>query len=134
MQLSDVHLSPILNRESLVRVVEQTLLLKPDLVVITGDLIDGVTVRPFLFIKNSFIFVVPYNFLTFVSGSYSTLGSTVLSPLAALVKGVPGGVYFVTGNHVCWSVMGKYHVAPWCNFSVSIIICVILLNPTGILL
>ena len=58
MQLSDVHLSPILNRESLVRVVEQTLLLKPNLVVITGDLIDGVIVEPFLLVENGFIVTV----------------------------------------------------------------------------
>jgi predicted MPP superfamily phosphohydrolase len=41
VQLTDVHLGPHLGREFAARVVRDVLALDPDLVVITGDLIDG---------------------------------------------------------------------------------------------
>ena len=40
-QLSDVHIGPILDGRFLEHLVEQTNAMKPDLVVITGDLVDG---------------------------------------------------------------------------------------------
>lgn len=42
-QLSDIHASPLLDRDRLVKVVEQTNQLKPDLIAITGDIVDGKT-------------------------------------------------------------------------------------------
>ncbi len=41
VQLSDVHIGPTLRREFMARVVETVNALEPDLVVITGDLVDG---------------------------------------------------------------------------------------------
>lgn len=41
VQLTDVHIGPMLGREFATRVVEQVNALAPDLVVITGDLVDG---------------------------------------------------------------------------------------------
>ena len=67
--LSDVHLGPILREGFLETVVEETIALRPDLVVITGDLVDGTVER---------------------------LGRD-LAPLARLKPRC--GVAFVTGNH-----------------------------------
>jgi hypothetical protein len=41
VQLSDIHIGPFLKRDWLCRVVEKTNALIPDLVVLTGDMIDG---------------------------------------------------------------------------------------------
>ncbi len=41
VQLSDLHLGPLLGRDFAQRVVEQTNAVEPDLIVITGDLVDG---------------------------------------------------------------------------------------------
>ena len=41
VQLSDIHIGPILDRRFIHSIVEKTNALKPDLVVITGDLVDG---------------------------------------------------------------------------------------------
>ncbi len=40
-QMSDVHIGPILNEKFVRTLVEKTTAMKPDLVVITGDLVDG---------------------------------------------------------------------------------------------
>ncbi len=68
-QLSDVHLGPISRERFLESVVEKTNALRPDLVVITGDLVDAPVARL----------------------------SKSLAPLAKLSP--RAGVAFVTGNH-----------------------------------
>jgi predicted MPP superfamily phosphohydrolase len=73
VQLTDLHLGPLLGREWLEGIVRRTNALKPDLIAITGDLVDG---------------------------RVSTLGSTT-AQLAKLRA--PHGVYFVTGNHEYYS-------------------------------
>jgi hypothetical protein len=72
-QLSDVHIGPTLGREWLAGVVDRVNAERPDLVVITGDLVDG---------------------------SVQALAEHV-APLARLVA--PHGVFFVTGNHEYYS-------------------------------
>ena len=72
-QLTDVHIGPTLGREWLAGIVATVQAEKPDLVVITGDLVDG---------------------------SVSELRDHV-APLAFL--SAPYGVYFVTGNHEYYS-------------------------------
>lgn len=69
VQLSDVHIGPILKRKWLSRVVERVNEQKPDLIVITGDLIDG---------------------------PIESFGDEV-GPLSDLQA--EHGVYYVTGNH-----------------------------------
>ncbi|HEX8703723.1 MAG TPA: metallophosphoesterase [Myxococcaceae bacterium] len=69
VQISDVHIGPTLDRHFLQRVVEQVNALKPDVIAVTGDLVDG---------------------------SVSTLRDEV-APLSGL--SAPLGVYYVTGNH-----------------------------------
>lgn len=72
-QISDLHVGPTLQREWLAGVVRQVNELKPDLVAITGDLVDG---------------------------SVEQLRD-VVAPLGDLHA--PMGVYFVTGNHEYYS-------------------------------
>jgi predicted MPP superfamily phosphohydrolase len=72
-QLSDVHIGDILGQRFLRGVVEQTNRTKPDLIAITGDLVDG---------------------------SVEELGPAV-AELAKLKA--RHGVYFVTGNHEYYS-------------------------------
>lgn len=72
-QLSDIHIGPTIKRRFLEKVVHRTNQLKPDAVVITGDLIDG---------------------------PVSQLGAEV-SPLQQLESCY--GTYFVTGNHEYYS-------------------------------
>jgi predicted MPP superfamily phosphohydrolase len=72
-QLSDLHLGPISRKRFLESVVEKTNALRPDLVVITGDLVDA---------------------------SVARLGKS-LAPLAKLSP--RAGVAFVTGNHEYYS-------------------------------
>jgi hypothetical protein len=67
--LSDLHIGPILGRRFVEYVVEITNRLNPDLIVITGDLVDG---------------------------SVGRIGDDI-APLAKLRS--RHGVYFVTGNH-----------------------------------
>lgn len=43
VQLSDIHASPLLDRNRLVKIVERTNALKPDLIAVTGDIVDGKT-------------------------------------------------------------------------------------------
>ncbi len=69
VQISDIHIGPTLDRHFLRRVVEQVNALEPDIVAVTGDLVDG---------------------------SVRTLREEV-RPLSELRA--PLGVYFVTGNH-----------------------------------
>jgi hypothetical protein len=73
VQLSDVHIGPLLGTRFLRAVVEQTNRLRPDLIVITGDLVDG---------------------------SVAQLGATIgiLQGLRAR-----HGTYFITGNHEYYS-------------------------------
>lgn len=73
VQLTDVHVGPTLGRSFLERVVRDVNALAPDLIVITGDLVDG---------------------------SVDVLRSHV-APLARL--SARDGVYFVTGNHEYYS-------------------------------
>lgn len=52
VQLSDLHISPFMNVGHIARIVRATLIARPDVVVITGDLVDGVvgddeTILPF---------------------------------------------------------------------------------------
>jgi len=72
-QLSDLHIGPTLGREWLTDVVQQTNALEPDIVAITGDLVDG---------------------------SVADLSEHV-APLAELRA--THGVFFVTGNHEYYS-------------------------------
>ncbi len=73
VQITDVHIGPTLGRGFLDRVVDQILALSPDLVVITGDLVDG---------------------------TVEQLREHV-APLGRLRA--PHGVFFVTGNHEYYS-------------------------------
>jgi predicted MPP superfamily phosphohydrolase len=73
VQLSDVHIGPTIGRRFLERVVAQVNALEPDVVAITGDLVDGSVAR--------------------LSGD--------VAPLAELKARY--GVYFVTGNHEYYS-------------------------------
>jgi predicted MPP superfamily phosphohydrolase len=73
VQLSDLHIGPILGREFARDVVERVNALDPDLVVVTGDLVDG---------------------------SEPLLREEV-APFAELRA--PHGVWFVTGNHDYYS-------------------------------
>ena len=69
-QLSDIHLGPNVGRTKLASIVEMTNQLQPDVVVITGDLLDA-----------------PYEYLKFA-----------VLPLAGLKSKL--GVYFITGNEL----------------------------------
>jgi len=73
VQISDIHIGPTLDGRFLQRVVEQVNALSPDLIAVTGDLVDG---------------------------SVQALREQV-APLAGLRA--PLGVYFVTGNHEYYS-------------------------------
>jgi len=68
-QLSDVHVGPTVGRDFMERIVARTNALKPDLIVITGDLVDGDV----------------------------ELLSHDVAPIFDLRA--PLGVYFITGNH-----------------------------------
>ena len=78
VQLSDVHIGPTIGRAFLEDVVARTNALKPDLIVITGDLVDG---------------------------SVAHLKDAV-APLAGLHA--TDGVYFVTGNHEYFSGVDEW--------------------------
>ena len=69
VQISDIHIGPTLDRRFMRRVVDQVNALEPDVVAVTGDLVDG---------------------------SVARLRDEV-APLAGLRA--PLGVYYVTGNH-----------------------------------
>ncbi len=74
VQISDVHIGPLLHKEWLAGIVARIRELKPDLVAITGDLVDG---------------------------SVEDLREHT-APLADLAD-TPRGVFFVTGNHEYYS-------------------------------
>jgi predicted MPP superfamily phosphohydrolase len=69
VQISDIHIGPILDRRFAQHLVDRIGALRPDLIAITGDLVDG---------------------------GVAQLAEEV-APLAALRA--PHGVFFVTGNH-----------------------------------
>jgi predicted MPP superfamily phosphohydrolase len=69
VQISDIHIGPILGRRFARHVVERVLALRPDLIGVTGDLVDG----------------------------SARLLAEEVAPFADLEA--PYGVYFVTGNH-----------------------------------
>ena len=73
VQLSDVHIGPLLDRRFAATIAEQVNALAPDLVAVTGDLVDG---------------------------SVARIGDEV-EPLGAIRA--RHGVYFVTGNHDFYS-------------------------------
>jgi predicted MPP superfamily phosphohydrolase len=73
VQLTDVHVGPTIGREFIDHLVERTNALEPDIVAITGDLVDG---------------------------SVAALGA-FLEPLQGLQA--RHGVFFVTGNHEYFS-------------------------------
>jgi predicted MPP superfamily phosphohydrolase len=73
VQITDVHIGPTLGREFLEEIVAQVNALSPDLVAITGDLVDG---------------------------TVEEIGG-LIAPLASLRA--KDGVYFVTGNHEYYS-------------------------------
>jgi hypothetical protein len=73
VQISDVHIGPLLDRRFAAAVTERVNALAPDLVAVTGDLVDG---------------------------SVARIGAQV-EPFRALRA--PHGVYFVTGNHDFYS-------------------------------
>jgi predicted MPP superfamily phosphohydrolase len=73
VQLSDIHVGPTIGRAFIAEMVRKTNALSPDIVVITGDLVDG---------------------------SVAELGDAV-APLAELRARY--GVFFVTGNHEYYS-------------------------------
>lgn len=72
-QITDLHVGPTIRKEFVERVVERTNALEPDVIAITGDLVDG---------------------------SVAELREHV-APLAGL--SAKHGVYFVTGNHEYYS-------------------------------
>lgn len=73
VQMTDVHVGPTIGRDFIESIVRESNALAPDMVVITGDLVDG---------------------------SVEELGHLV-APLRDLVA--KDGVYFVTGNHEYYS-------------------------------
>jgi predicted MPP superfamily phosphohydrolase len=73
VQISDIHVGPTIRRRQVEGIVEAVNRLKPDIVAITGDLVDG---------------------------TVADLGSEV-EPLRRLVA--KHGTYFVTGNHEYYS-------------------------------
>jgi len=79
-QISDLHVGPTIRDKHVRRVVEQTNALRPDLVAITGDLVDG---------------------------TVAELG-TAVAELARLKARY--GVVFVTGNHEYYSGVGPWLV------------------------
>jgi len=79
VQISDVHVGPLLRKDWVAHVVERVRSLSPDLVAITGDLVDG---------------------------RVHELREHV-APLARIHA--PHGVYFVTGNHEYYSGVEEWY-------------------------
>jgi predicted MPP superfamily phosphohydrolase len=73
VQISDIHIGPILDRRFAARLVERCNALRPDLIAVTGDLVDGDVTRV----------------------------ADEVEPFARLRAA--HGVYFVTGNHDYYS-------------------------------
>jgi predicted MPP superfamily phosphohydrolase len=78
VQLSDVHVGPTIGRAFIEQIVAQTNALAPDLIVITGDLVDGTV----------------------------TQLRDAVAPLAGLKA--RHGVFFVTGNHEYYSGVDEW--------------------------
>ncbi len=78
VQLTDVHIGPTLGREWLAEIVRRVNALEPDLVVITGDLVDGRLER----LRDQ------------------------IAPLGGLTA--KHGVFFVTGNHEYYSGVDEW--------------------------
>jgi predicted small integral membrane protein len=78
VQLTDIHVGPTIGRKFIEQIVAQTNALEPDVVVITGDLVDG---------------------------SVAVLRDAV-APLAGLKA--KDGVFFVTGNHEYYSGVDEW--------------------------
>ncbi len=83
VQITDLHIGPMIDGKWMQEVMDKVNALKPDLIAITGDLVDG---------------------------SVAELGRHV-APLADLTT--PHGVYFITGNHEYYSGVEEWcaHVA-----------------------
>jgi predicted MPP superfamily phosphohydrolase len=79
VQITDLHIGPLLRKEWVEGVVERVRALKPDVVAITGDLVDG---------------------------TVDELREHV-APLARLAE-APRGVYFSTGNHEYYSGVDEW--------------------------
>jgi uncharacterized protein len=79
VQITDLHIGPLLRKEWVEGVVERVRSLEPDLVAITGDLVDG---------------------------TVDELREHV-APLARLTE-APRGVYFTTGNHEYYSGVDEW--------------------------
>jgi hypothetical protein len=89
VQLSDLHIGPTLQRSFILSVVEKVNALKPDMIVITGDLVDGR------------VDLLKYHLL----------------PLFDLQA--PYGKYFVTGNHeYYWGISDWLSFIPQLGFKV----------------
>jgi predicted MPP superfamily phosphohydrolase len=73
VQISDLHVGPNIGRRYVQRVVDLSRSLNPDLVVLTGDIVDGPVER-----------LAPH-----------------VAPLAELAKA--GNAYFILGNHDCYA-------------------------------
>ncbi len=78
VQLSDIHVGPTIKRDYVQRIVDQTLNLKPDMIALTGDLVDGS--------------------VTYLHDE--------LRPLLQLEA--PFGKFFVTGNHEYYSGVHRW--------------------------
>jgi uncharacterized protein len=77
-QITDLHVGPTLGERAVRRVVDQTNALRPDVVAITGDLVDG---------------------------SVRELGPTIAQIAALRAR---HGVFFVTGNHEYYSGVAEW--------------------------
>jgi len=77
-QISDIHLGPTLRQDFINRIVDQVNALKPDLIAITGDLVDGTVERL----------------------------RDIVAPIARLKA--RHGVFFVTGNHEYYSGVNEW--------------------------
>jgi len=78
VQISDLHLGPLVSTAKVERLVARTNELRPDLIVVTGDLVDG-----------------------------EANGVKGKAERMAALK-APHGVYFVTGNHEYYSGLAKW--------------------------
>jgi uncharacterized protein len=78
VQVSDLHVGPNIGRRYVARVVEEALSLRPDIVALTGDIVDGPVPR-----------LAPH-----------------VAPLAALTR--DGRAFFVLGNHDCYAGAGAW--------------------------
>ena len=90
LQITDIHVGPSIKRKFVERIVEIAKRLSPDLLVMTGDLVDG---------------------------SVDSLRDDV-APLAEL--DIPHGKYFVTGNHEYYSGVDEWvaHISDELGFRV----------------